>query len=263
MDTSLYLLTNAHNLKATSSFSTVSTGALSSTRSHPRGGNDSHSIIILLLVFRLFDDVRLFTVDCSPHVRILSRFHKTAIFPDQTFIEVASIAIWNKNKIAMVMAISLWGANAAFFIYCKLVLTCYMGYRALTPTWSGHSCRACKYSESIPMTFNHALTVSLVQLRSSWAPVEQACVVTNLPSTIPNLIAIPVSDISLLLIMLVGLFRLRGDGIGIVGMARVLWRQVILVLASCVSFNSLIYIFASGRVSFGSCWPWWLRFRQW
>ena len=47
--------------------------------------------------------------------------------------------------------------------------------------------------------------------------------------------------------MLVGLFRLRSDSIGIGGLARVLWRQVILVLASCGSFNSLIYIFHFGK----------------
>ena len=64
---------------------------------------------------------------------------------------------------------------------------------------------------------------------------------TNITSSKANFIAIPVTDISLLLIMLVGLFRLRSDGIGIVGLARVLWRQVILVLASCISFDSLIF----------------------
>ena len=91
------------------------------------------------------------------------------------------------------------------------------------------------------------LPVSLSQLRSSWSPVQQTCTVTNLPSSKPNLIAIPVTDISLLLIMLVGLFRLRSDGMGIVGLAQVLWRQVIPVLASCGSFNSLIYIFHFGK----------------
>ena len=37
-------------------------------------------------------------------------------------IAVASIAVWNKNKVATAMAISLWGANPAFFIYSKLLL---------------------------------------------------------------------------------------------------------------------------------------------
>jgi len=103
--------------------------------SRPRGENDSHFIVIFLLVFHLFDDVRLFTIDCASHVRLLSHFHETTIFPDQTFIVIASIAIWNKNKVATAMAISLWTAHVAFFIYCKLLLPCYTGYRALTRTW--------------------------------------------------------------------------------------------------------------------------------
>ena len=103
-------------------------------------------------------------------------------------------------------------------------------YRTLTLTWSGRSCRACKYFESIPIIFIYVFTVSFSQLRSTWIPVQQTCAETNLPSSKLNLIAIPVTDISLLLIMLVGLLRLRGDGGGIVGLARTLWRQVILFL---------------------------------
>jgi hypothetical protein len=38
------------------------------------------------------------------------------------------MAVWNKNKVATAMAIGLWGANAAFFIYCKLLLPCYTGF---------------------------------------------------------------------------------------------------------------------------------------
>ena len=112
------------------------------------------------------------------------------------------------------------------------------------------------------MIFNHALTVFLSQLRSTWIPIQQTCAETNLPSGKPNLIAIPVTDISLLLMVLVGLFRMRGEGIGIFGVAQVLWRQVILVLASRSYINPLIF-FHLGRVSFGSCLPWRLRFRQW
>ena len=113
-------------------------------------------------------------------------------------------------------------------------------YWTLTSTVFGRSCRACKYFESIPFIFNYVFTVSFSQLRSTWIPVQQTCAETNLPSSKLNLIAIPVTDISLLLIMLVGLFRMRGDGSGIVNLARVLWRQVILVLASRGVFNPLI-----------------------
>jgi hypothetical protein len=138
------------------------------------------------------------------------------------------MAVWNRNKIATVMAFGFWVANIAFFIFCKLRLLCrYTGYRALIPTWFGHSRRTCKYFESISMIFDRALTVSLSQLRSTWVPEQQTCAETNLPSSKLNLIAIPSTDISLLLIMLVGLFRLRGEGMGMAGLGRVIWKQVI------------------------------------
>jgi len=84
----------------------------------------------------------------------------------------------------------------------------------------------------------------VVRLRSSWSPFQQTCIVTNLPSSKPSLIAIPVTDISLLLIMLVGLFRLRRDGMGIIGLAQVLWRQGIiwLLLAMIAEVPPMVFI---------------------
>jgi len=85
---------------------------------------------------------------------------------------------------------------------------------------------------------NAALFICFVaRLRSSWSPIQQTCTVTNPPSSKPNLIALPVTDISLLLIMLVGLLRLRGNGVGIVGLARVLWRQGIIWLLLALAFE--------------------------
>jgi hypothetical protein len=52
--------------------------------------------------------------------------------------------------------------------------------------------------------------------------------------------------------MLVGLFRQCGDGIGMVGLIRVLWRQVILVLASRGSLNptDIFSLREGGRLAF-------------
>jgi len=82
------------------------------------------------------------------------------------------------------------------------------------------------------------------QLRLNGIHFQSTCTESGLPRSELNLIIIPVTDISLLLIMLVGLFRLRSGGIGLVGLARVLWRQVILVLLSHGSFNPLIFFFS-------------------
>lgn len=46
----------------------------------------------------------------------------TPTFPNQTFTDVARIAIWNRNKVAMGIGISVWGVNAVGFLQCKSLL---------------------------------------------------------------------------------------------------------------------------------------------
>jgi hypothetical protein len=59
-------------------------------------------------------------------------------------------------------------------------------------------------------------------------PIEFPCVTINTPSNTAALIAMAVTDIVLLLIMFVGLLRLRAQGGGgsTFGLARLLWKQV-------------------------------------
>jgi hypothetical protein len=70
------------------------------------------------------------------------------------------------------------------------------------------------------------MSLSRPQLRSARAPGQLICVQLNLKSGLLNIIAVPFTDIALLLIMLIGLFRLRGHGSSTFGMTKVLWRQV-------------------------------------
>jgi hypothetical protein len=64
------------------------------------------------------------------------------------------------------------------------------------------------------------------KLRSSWLPAERTCVPVNLESSVLNLVAMLVTDIALLLIMFVGLIRLRHHGGFKFGLIQLLWRQV-------------------------------------
>ncbi len=57
-------------------------------------------------------------------------------------------------------------------------------------------------------------------------PVEFPCVTINTPSNTAALMSMAVTDIILLLIMFVGLLRLRRHGGGTFGLARLLWKQV-------------------------------------
>jgi len=64
------------------------------------------------------------------------------------------------------------------------------------------------------------------QLRAEWNAVLRACIVLNSARTILNVIVSFIHDIILLLAMLVGLLRIRGQSGGAFEMGRLLWRQV-------------------------------------
>ena len=60
-----------------------------------------------------------FAVDCYSHVRLHLQFHITTILWNQVLKNFASIAIWNRNKAAVALAIIVWGTNIGFHIYSK------------------------------------------------------------------------------------------------------------------------------------------------
>jgi len=94
------------------------------------------------------------------------------------------IAIWNKNKFAMTMAIGVWGINVVFLIQ------------------------------------------GIVRVRAAWLPTPLvSCLVVNNTTVAPSLISMAITDIVLLLIMLVGLLRLRCNGRGAFGLGHLLWQQ--------------------------------------
>jgi len=64
-----------------------------------------------------------------------------------------------------------------------------------------------------------------VRLRSRWLSDESTCMVVNTQSNTASLISMAATDIILLLIMLVGLLRLRFHGGGTFGLARLLLKQ--------------------------------------
>lgn len=90
----------------------------------------------------------------------------------QPSIEVASIAIWNRNRVVMAMAIVIWCINAVVYVKCSLLLPCHDGDRELniTPIWLGHSYRACDYS--ILFMFHHVLIPSIAPLGAGTWPTD-------------------------------------------------------------------------------------------
>jgi hypothetical protein len=56
--------------------------------------------------------------------------------------------------------------------------------------------------------------------------LQKACVVTNIQNCKTSLIVLLAADVILLLIMLVGLLRIRRRGGGTLDLGRLLWKQV-------------------------------------
>lgn len=65
-----------------------------------------------------------------------------------------------------------------------------------------------------------------LQLRADWQDTLRQCVVLNSDVSKLNIIVLVITDIVLLTMVLVGLFRLCRDGGGRIGMGLLLWRQV-------------------------------------
>jgi hypothetical protein len=83
-------------------------------------------------------------------------------------------------------------------------------------------CRAGEYSinQSGPCRLIH------LQLRATWVPTLQTCVVLNSDEIKITLLITVITDTILFVTMLVGLFRLLTDSSSAFGLVGLLWKQV-------------------------------------
>jgi len=70
----------------------------------------------------------------------------------------------------------------------------------------------------------------VARIRAAWVLKARMCAVLNIESNKLNIIVTVITDITLLLIMLVGLLRLRRYGAGTFGLGRLLWKQGVIWL---------------------------------
>ncbi|KAH9956529.1 hypothetical protein BC827DRAFT_753054 [Russula dissimulans] len=114
------------------------------------------------------------------------------------------IAIWNRDKIIIAIATTIWVTNFALIIH------------------------------------------GLVRIRGTWAPEAATCLLlpSNIQSEKLNLIATLVTDISLLVIMLIGLLRLRFHERSALGLGHLLWRQGLIwfLIATLVEVPHVVFI---------------------
>jgi len=85
---------------------------------------------------------------------------------------------------------------------------------------------------------------SIARGRAVWAPARLRCVNTDTGTNAPTLISMLVTDVSLLLLMLAGLLRMRRDGGGTLGLSRLLWKQglIWLLLATTAEAVPVVFI---------------------
>jgi hypothetical protein len=82
-----------------------------------------------------------------------------------------SIAIWNRNKVVVAMAISVWVVSAGFFLQGKSLFTYLVGDRELNSTLLlfDHRCRASK--RPISISLSHVLIQSIASLCMGTRPI--------------------------------------------------------------------------------------------
>ncbi|KAF8487402.1 hypothetical protein DFH94DRAFT_26034 [Russula ochroleuca] len=78
---------------------------------------------------------------------------------------------------------------------------------------------------AIWLTEISSFLLGTIRLRAKWSPEANTCIMGNFDSTKYSSITSFSSDLALLLIMLIGLLRLRREGGGAFALGRTLWKQ--------------------------------------
>ncbi|KAH9962358.1 hypothetical protein BC827DRAFT_1375833 [Russula dissimulans] len=83
------------------------------------------------------------------------------------------------------------------------------------------------------------------QIDAEWVPSSMNCGIPDVQSNKLAIMAMPVTDISLLLIMLIGLLRLRHRGGGRLDLGRLLWKQgvIYLFVATISEITPAVFVF--------------------
>jgi len=169
--------------------------------------------------------------DCtgSPNCQVVYAFGTVFTFltmsTSSLLIVLRIIAIWNKNKVAMAISISVWGVNVVLFV--QLVFRIGLAHNQL------------------PMT-----CVTLYNKKSVPNPIANNPISFNRET---NPIAMLITDIVLLLIMLVGLFRLHRHRDGSGTLAQALWKQgviwLLLIIVALVPSTVFMILYSDGIFS--------------
>jgi len=86
------------------------------------------------------------------------------------------------------------------------------------------------FSATVWVADTAILIRGIIRTHSEWEPMRNGCKSPNIESNKLTIIAVLVSDVTLLVVMFIGLLRLRQRGGGRFGLGRLLWKQGIIYL---------------------------------
>ncbi|KAF8498242.1 hypothetical protein F5888DRAFT_233792 [Russula emetica] len=140
----------------------------------------------------LYDTSR---IDCQVYATFGNILPNTAFGAASLLIVLRIMAIWNREKIIILIAMGVWVTDVTFLI------------------------------------------IGFVRARDSWSNELDGCILLNPESIKPNFMGSLIADVVLLLIMLVGLLRLRFGAGDALGLERVLWKQGLIWLLIAIVFE--------------------------
>ncbi|KAF8498243.1 hypothetical protein F5888DRAFT_233963 [Russula emetica] len=141
------------------------------------------------------------------HCQVWSTFGltliNTAFAAASLLIVLRIMAIWNREKIIILIAMGVWATDVAFLINGS------------------------------------------VRIRNSWSHELNSCVLLNPDRITPSIMGSLIADVVLLLIMLIGLLRLRFGAGDALSLERVLWKQGLIWLLIAIVFEipATVFIF--------------------
>jgi len=170
-----------------------------------------------------------------------------------------TIWIYSITRLATLMAMimNLVGLNAVFPAGCQVLTSLGFTFSYITYSLSSllivlRIIAIWKLNKLIVglatgvwLTNTSILIHGLTRIRSRWEPELVSCSPPNVESNKSAMVSMFTSDIVLLFVMFVGLFRLRHHSGGTFGLARLLWKQgvIYLLVAATAGLLPLVFIF--------------------
>ncbi|KAH9985894.1 hypothetical protein BJV74DRAFT_548942 [Russula compacta] len=133
------------------------------------------------------------------------------------------IAIWNKNRVVVAISTGVWVTNVSFIIRGESLPFLFLG-------------------AGIP--YKRGFVSGLLRVRAAWVPGQQSYIVYNIETSKLSIITTLITDVALLFIVLVGLFRMRLQDGGPFGIGRLLWTQGVIwfVLTAAAGVPPVVFI---------------------